>query len=238
MLLILMIIRTKYSNPISIVVGDNYSNPFAVHEILLVGSSEFFKSALSADWKENRLKKLHLSRYKPVNFQIYLDWLYARGHVDIEILVIVSLADFEVSAPGRKDLWVVDRLCELWILGDYLLDNEFKNAVIQKILGLDLPKLRMILPDTVKQIIDGTLTESGLYRWLLDHLASVLTPNDLEKIEHILPQSVLLPLLKRVISGRRCPLITPDSCHPRLSHRQRYIEKSQDLATKAEENYS
>lgn len=117
-----------------------------------------------------------------------------------------------------------------------MLDKEFRNAVIRKILGLDLPKLRMILPDAVKQIIDGTPAHSGLYRWLLDHLASVLAPNDLEKIEHMLPQSVLLPLLKRMISGRRCPLITPDSCHPRLSHHQRYIEKSRDIATKAEEN--
>ncbi|KAI6825402.1 hypothetical protein KC332_g7872 [Hortaea werneckii] len=189
--------KTKYSKTISIVVGNNYWDPFNVHESLLVTSSEVFKAALSADWKENRLKVIHLSCHRPVNFQIYLDWLYGRGHVNIEVLVMESLADSGTTAPGEKDPWVVDQLCELWILGDYLLDNEFKNAVIESILCLVATDSRMILPDTVERIVDGTLTDSGLYRWLLDRLASVLTPNDLEKIEYILPQSVLLPLLKK-----------------------------------------
>ncbi|GAB1734629.1 hypothetical protein NU195Hw_g1932t1 [Hortaea werneckii] len=190
-------LKTRYSKTISVVVGKNSSDPFNVHESLLVSSSEFFKAALSADWEEDRPKVLHLSCLKPVNFQIYLDWLYGSGDVDIELVVTASLADFGVPAPGEGDLRVIDRLCELWILGDYLLDNDFKNAVIKTILCLGVANSRMILPDTVERIVDGTPTDSGLYRWLVDHLASVLTPNDLEKIEHILPQSVLLPLLKR-----------------------------------------
>ncbi|KAI7223947.1 hypothetical protein KC333_g151 [Hortaea werneckii] len=229
--------KTKYSGTFSIVVGNNYSDPFNVHESLLVSSSEFFKTALSADWKENRLKVLHLSCYKPVNFQIHMDWLYACGHVNIADLVTESLAHFGVPAPDEKDLWVIDQLCEVWILGDYLLDNEFKDTVIKSILCLRVTNLRIILPDTVERIVDGTLTDSGLYRWLLDHLASVLTPNDLEKIEHILPQSVLLPLLKRVISGRRCPPVPGNSCHPHVSRCERYHEKSPEKTAEAERHY-
>lgn len=62
---------------------------------------------------------VHLSCYKPVNFEIYLDWLYARGHVNTVNLVSENLADSGTSTPGEKDLWVIDQLCELWILGDY-----------------------------------------------------------------------------------------------------------------------
>lgn len=229
-----MINRTRYSETISVVVGKNSSDPFNVHESLLVSSSEFFKAALSADWKEDRLEVLHLSCLKPVNFQIYLDWLYGSGDVDIDLVVTASLADFGVPAPGEGDLRVVDRLCELWILGDYLLDNAFKNAVIKTILCLGVTNSRMILPNTVQRIVDGTLTDSGLCRWLLDHLASVLTPNDLEKIEHILPQKVLLPLLKRMISGRRCPPMAGNSCHPQVSHCQKYYEKSRENPAETE----
>lgn len=234
MLLIRMIVRTKYSRTISIVVGNNYPDPFNVHESLLVSSSEFFKTGLSAGWEEKRFKVVHLSCYKPVHFQIYLDWLYAREQVNLVNLVTENLSDSEIPTPGEEDLWVIDQLCELWILGDYLLDNEFKNAVIKSILCLGVTTSQMILPDTVARIVDRTLTDSGLYRWLLDHLASVLTPNDLKKIEHILPQSVLLPLLKRVIRGRRCPPVSGTSCHPQVSHCRRYYEKSRENVAEAE----
>ncbi|KAJ4376534.1 hypothetical protein N0V86_006647 [Didymella sp. IMI 355093] len=70
------------SAPIVVEVGDK-KQKFFVHEVLVSASSEFFKSALKSEWKNNTTRSIALPDTEPVAFQIYLDWLYSGPHITI-----------------------------------------------------------------------------------------------------------------------------------------------------------
>lgn len=90
-----------------------------VHKTFATKSSEFIKAALSHDWKEAREKRIPLPETEVVTFEGYLHWLYT-GQL---------ITDGEGSILLKQQL-------QLYILGDFLGDNNFCNQVADDILRL------------------------------------------------------------------------------------------------------
>lgn len=95
------------------------SKTFTVHTSFAIKSSSFFRAALKNDWKEAREKRIDLPGTKVVDFQIYLQWLYTGRIAELNY----------AESPANSATLI--RLC---ILGDYLGDSRFSNAVIDTLI--------------------------------------------------------------------------------------------------------
>lgn len=85
---------------------------FTIVKSIATRSSKYFQAALEKCWKEGHKNRVELSEHCADAFEGYLQWLYTK-----EITL----------AGGRK---VSYEECQLYILGDYLGDQSFCNAVI------------------------------------------------------------------------------------------------------------
>jgi len=186
-----------------VLVGDEEA-AFTVHEALICKHSDFFTAACSGEWKEGQTRTVRLpAPNDPAHFQLYLDWLYSQRLVNVTELVRKGLVEQDVSTQsGAQGLHVVDGLCDLWILGNYLLDTSFKNTMISRVITNEVPRGGLILLSTVKKIIKGTPTDSGIQRWLLDHLGPLITAQQLEEAREWLPAQFVFHLLKKMTNFR------------------------------------
>lgn len=183
--------------------SDEYA--FTVHERLLCDHANFFKAACSAEWKEGQTRTVRLPPATPAHFEIYLDCLYSQQKVDVTQKLTALLAEEGVSYSYQDDiqpLQIIDNLCDLWRLADYILDIDFQNTVLKNLLMHDLPQRRLILPATIRNVITNSPKESGLQRWMMDHLAQFVAVADLDKMHEWLPADVIFELLKKVVPCR------------------------------------
>jgi hypothetical protein len=107
-------------------IGDK-KQKFFVHEALVSASSDFFKSSLKSEWKNNTTRSIALPDTDPVTFQIYLDWLYSGPHITI------TKKDDRVkptpcATPSVDHEWIKWAAC--YELGSFLQDTDFKDALI------------------------------------------------------------------------------------------------------------
>jgi hypothetical protein len=84
-----------------IVSVGNKEKEFTLHENHATRSSDFFRAAMSHDWKESREKKVVLADAKGDVFEGYLQWL--------------STGDITFHRNGSYS-----ELADLYLLGDYL----------------------------------------------------------------------------------------------------------------------
>jgi hypothetical protein len=84
---------------------------FTLYENLATRSSDFFRAAMSRDWKESREKKVVLADAKGDVFEGYLQWL--------------NIGDITFHRNGSYS-----ELADLYILGDYLGVSKFRGAVL------------------------------------------------------------------------------------------------------------
>lgn len=87
---------------------------FTLYTEIATRSSKFFQAALTRNCKESHENRILLAEVHPDVFEGYLQWL--------DTGVITS--SFPISKPTMFDL------AELYILGDYLDDATFRNAVL------------------------------------------------------------------------------------------------------------
>lgn len=96
--------------------GDDKED-FVVHHSFATKSSKFLQAALSQDsgWKEAQEKRVPLPEAKPIDFEVYLEWLYAS-----------QLTSREGDTQRERGKMLV----RLYILGDFLDDAGFCNQVM------------------------------------------------------------------------------------------------------------
>ncbi|KAK5113131.1 hypothetical protein LTR85_010949 [Meristemomyces frigidus] len=194
--------KSKYTSTIMVLVGED-EEAFTVHESLICGHADFFKAACSAEWKEGQTRTVRLPPTKPARFQIYLDWLYSQQLLVVMDAVKKALEQDDI--PTHKDtqpLLLICELCQLWMLGDYLLDVTFKNKVMDNILAHELPRRRLIMLPTIRTVIDGTPKDCGLQWWMVDHVAPLVEVSQLEEMRAWLPADVVFELLKKMVMVR------------------------------------
>ncbi|GME35465.1 BTB/POZ domain containing protein [Neofusicoccum parvum] len=104
------------SKIISVAVGGQ-TEPFLIHQDILCASSPFFRNACNGGWKESEEGFVTLPSHSPETFEVYVQWLYF-GNMFVED----QKDDYE-----NLD-W--DIFIDAYILGDKLLDVDFRNALI------------------------------------------------------------------------------------------------------------
>jgi hypothetical protein len=91
---------------------------FTLHTSIATRSSNFFRAALRRNtWKEARETRIVLAEVHPAVFEGYLQWLHTG----------VLTSSFPIDKPSTFDL------AEMYILGDFLDDKAFRNAVLDDI---------------------------------------------------------------------------------------------------------
>jgi hypothetical protein len=102
-------------------VGAHDPKRFIVHERLVSPRSEFARLALRGVWKEAQERTIKLPEDDPEVFSVYQQWLYDR-------LIHTSSGNL---FPQTDDEY--EALVKAYILGEKLLDTDFKDAIIDAI---------------------------------------------------------------------------------------------------------
>ena len=206
--------------------GATGTKKFIVHRGIICEQSPYFK----ATCQQTPHGVVQLPHIKPQHFQIYLQWTYS---TDISISESVH-----ALAPGRRgseqDLAVAKVTMELWIMGNYFKDIQFKNEVMCLLFSLERRIMSVFSKssETVEDIMAKTAPESMLRHWPLDYMEGRLCETDsLDYSSQSWPQDVVAVLLKRFVARARSgatskPHIPTDS--------MKYLEKVQATEAPAE----
>lgn len=103
--------RPDMAEIFEVCVGE-HAKTFVMHRDIAIHHSSFFKVALSNDWKEAQEKRISLPDCEIEIFEDYLQWIYTG----------------EVAYYSELPKQALE-LVKLWILGDFLGDQNFCNAV-------------------------------------------------------------------------------------------------------------
>jgi hypothetical protein len=136
-----------------VLVGEE-RKPFAVHEDLLLTEGLFFKAALSHDWKEKQDRTIKLPYCHPSTFNIYAKWLYSG-----QFCVIEDTEERETPLNLSAE-WV--SLKQSYIMADYVLSTDFKDAVIDAIIEKMIDKNKC--PTMVIELIYSRTTDKLPHR--------------------------------------------------------------------------
>ncbi|GIZ42766.1 hypothetical protein CKM354_000602300 [Cercospora kikuchii] len=113
----------KYRGPVILfVVGTESVETFAIHKQLIAAKSEFVRLALQGGWREAKDGVISLPDDDPKTFEIYQAWLYDRK----------IYTDLWVDGIHDKES---RRLMVAWVLGDKLQDTDFKDALMDALVG-------------------------------------------------------------------------------------------------------
>lgn len=161
---------------------------FLVHETTIRASSPFFEAALSnPQWKEARNRTVPLEQHTPEVFEVYLRWVYSRRGITLK-----KTDDKEIAKNAYTSL-----LCRAYVLGDVLLDFDFKDAVIDALTIYTLSNCYCWIE--VKYIYGNTSKESKLRYWLVAVAVGGCGPKHLalEELSDFLPPEFLRDALVR-----------------------------------------
>jgi len=114
------------------------------------------QTALGGHWRESHEKRVSLPKVKVCDFEVYLEWLYT-GHV-------VTLDESE----SRGIAFV-----QLYLLGDFLDDDRFCNAVIDMLIDKSRhggPEPITFWPQGLNRVWSETFPGSMLRRVLVDFI--------------------------------------------------------------------
>lgn len=96
----------------------------------MAGSSKFIKSAMTRNWKETVEKRITIPDHESATFEGYLNWVYSKHVTLCEHQELCEHCDEKISNEADCiDVRSLD-LVKMFILGDYLNDVRFCNAII------------------------------------------------------------------------------------------------------------
>ena len=117
--------RRNFTDPLCVYVGAE-KKQYTVHEAEITKTSRFFASATNGKWEEVTKNGIVLPDHEPITFEIYAEWLYSGDIV----------LDHDPPQTLQQSGIVLQQLMELYVLGQFLLDCSFKNAVVDKALEI------------------------------------------------------------------------------------------------------
>lgn len=101
-----------------------------IHTSLLEEHSPFFKAALEREWKEKKEKLITLPEDKIEVFDLYCAWLYGRDPFALTHPLPCKCPEAEAQRTAHSQL-----LRLTWQFGDKILDHDFCDMVIDKLIG-------------------------------------------------------------------------------------------------------
>jgi hypothetical protein len=117
-------------------------------------SSKFFQAAMKHDWKEAQEQRVPLPDTKVHVFEGYLQWLYT--------------SDFTFTSRAESN-----SMSEFFILGDFLEDLAFRNAVLDWFEAKYLGGLGLPNPTDIQLALDHTPPSSMLQQLFSEMWSSV-----------------------------------------------------------------
>jgi hypothetical protein len=145
-----------------------------VHESFASKSSKYIQSALENDWKEGQEKHVSLTDHEPETLEGYINWLYTKEITlkDAENKCHIhgptySLRDQNADCGYLYSL----KLVKMYILGDYMSDMRFCNAIID---GMALMRNCPPSPDAIQWVWTHTMEDCPLRGHLLERWAGLL----------------------------------------------------------------
>jgi hypothetical protein len=173
--------RRNYTGTISIIVGK-HSEEFIVHRDRICKASPYFKAACSKEWLEGQTGIVRLPEMSGKYFGHYVDSVYS-DRVNLEDLkqeLIERATEPRHTEETRKAKlsWTLVHLahayCKVWVIADYLEDSACRNACMQMLLinMADLGYLGLY-HKTIEFVAENTVASSGLFRWMVDHIAAI-----------------------------------------------------------------
>jgi hypothetical protein len=145
---------------IQVFVG-NATQPVYVHQEVIARSSQFFYKALTGEFQEKD-GTVRLFGEELEQFKMYTQWLYSG-------LIAMHTGDSDEDKNGPEPLLRLQSLClvDLYILGDVVQDDRFRNAVIDALLkGMD--HYKCLLAFLVDKIELHLPCSSPLYKLVVD----------------------------------------------------------------------
>ncbi|KAH7094862.1 hypothetical protein FB567DRAFT_543264 [Paraphoma chrysanthemicola] len=133
---------------VSVLVGKE---TFHVHQTVLVGSSMFFQNAMKPEWRTDLTKPIDLADADPVLFKAYSQWLYTKQAPEL-------VADYNYL-----------RLAELYVFGERIMDEAFKQAMLRAIMNeANDKKARAPSLESIRIIYAGTQANDPARRLIVD----------------------------------------------------------------------
>lgn len=100
------------------------------HASFLARNSEFFKAALKKEWSEGKTRVIKLPEEQPHVVSHYLRYIYGE-RLPIEMLSTNILSGIYLQPKDYFEL-----LAELYVLGERLMDESIRTAVLKELLSL------------------------------------------------------------------------------------------------------
>lgn len=126
---------------------------FTVLHSFATKSSKLMQRMFSRNWRESRDGRVSLPETKVADFEVYLEWLYT-GYV-------VTLDELWSLGPT---------LLRLYLLGDFLIDDRFCNAVIDALIGDSqaVSPWLVFYPTDIDSVWNKTMPGSRMRKVLVD----------------------------------------------------------------------
>ncbi|QPG93801.1 hypothetical protein C2857_002715 [Epichloe festucae Fl1] len=143
---------------LEVIVGET---SFHVNEKLICAASPFFDTAFGGEWNESKTRSIELTEHDAQVFRTYMHWLY------LDKLAVRN------DAPGFVGNEEYIHLAKAYVLGDFLSDGQFKDAVMDAILEKSTTTAsdgRTWYPvgPVIRHIYDNTLGCSEARKLLVD----------------------------------------------------------------------
>lgn len=181
---------------------------FTVHEDIICARSNFFKAAVSKDWKEAGSKTVNLPEQTPAVFKAYLESVYF-PNADLLELVKSHAHDLVLNSEDRfkKDIVLAKAghgLVKLYLLGDFVGDVLLKNEIIRAIVEGCNGKGLYFQTKVLNMVFDGTPTDCGLQKVVADIVAKELVIGGLVEgfVKSVSPSAVSATL--KAVVAKRC----------------------------------
>jgi hypothetical protein len=154
---------------------------FIVPEYLLIGGpegggSEYFKAACRGEWKEASSRVIKLQEIDTEAFNSYVFWI----HKD----KVATNTDIGMEGvPHEKAAYpLMEKLVNLWLLGDRLADTKFRNEIMDATIGV-IHGLEVVSDEqdpvfsaaTTVLIWSNTTDGRALRRLVVDHYIHMVT---------------------------------------------------------------
>jgi len=126
--------KLEFSNTFTVLVGSEKKN-YVLHKCFVVKTSGFFATATNGNWEQSK-DQISLPDYDSPTFEQYLQWLYTGSIVTADS--IDGCSQLDPSESLKRASAIYEQLLKLYFLAQYLLDLACKNAVMDKMIDVQI----------------------------------------------------------------------------------------------------
>ena len=189
--------------------GPEAPATFYIHEHLVRTASRFVNTAVSEHWSGSQTRSVRLVDHDPEIFHVYVHWLYRKS------------LPVRLDSPGEAGNEEYLQLAKSYVLGDVLVDADFKDAVLDAFIDKSRSKATdgfnwYPAGSVVRHIYENTQDNSPARRLLVDMYTACGQSDWLTK--HASPEDLtsefLLDLAVSLLDKRPCPgeVLKKDTC--------------------------